>query len=302
MAEETEATHIEHTEHEAGGGDPMHHIKDSVLFGVDATSGAVVFKPYDEHGHVGKEHIGYAPKSYGGGFFKLEFTKHMGSLAVAATLLFVVALTVSRSVLSSLKAGKAPHGKLANLVEAAICFVRDELVEPAGGHHLAHYTPLFIMYFFLILFCNLLGMVPDVFGLWGTATGNYAITLGMALSVYVLIWILGMYNQGPINFIVHLVPPGTPFWMWPLMFVLEILGPIIKCFVLSVRLFANMIAGHLIIAQLLGLGAISGLLLLLGVPLAVGISVLELLVCVLQAYVFTLLAVGFIGSAIHPEH
>jgi F-type H+-transporting ATPase subunit a len=95
------------------------------------------------------------------------------------------------------------------------------------------------------------------------------------------------------------VPHGVPWWLWPLMFVLELAGPIIKCFVLSVRLFANMIAGHLVITQLLALG---GVLMLLGVPLALGVSMLELMVCVLQAYVFTLLAVIFIGSAVHPEH
>ena len=229
----------------------------------------------------------------------MEFTKHMASFTFAALLIAIVCLIVSRRVLAHLHAGEAPRGPLANAVEAAIVFVRDELVEPTGGHHLAHYTPLFIIYFLLILACNFFGMIPDVFHLWGTATGNYSITLALSLTVYALIWVLGIANQGPVNFIVHLVPPGTPWWMWPPMLILELMGPIIKCFVLSVRLFANMIAGHLILANLL---ALSGALLLLGVPLAIGLSLLEVLVCVLQAYVFTLLAVGFIGSAVHPSH
>ena len=202
-------------------------------------------------------------------------------------------------MLAHLQAGKAPHGPLANLVEATIVFVRDEMVEPMGGHHLGHYTPLFILYFLLIATCNYLGMIPDAFHLWGTATGNYGITAGLAITVYLLIWILGVANQGPINFIIHLVPPGTPWWLWPVMLVLELLGPVIKCFVLSVRLFANMIAGHLIISQMLSLG---GALMFVGVPLALGVSLMELLVCVLQAYVFTLLSCSFIGSAVHPEH
>ena len=303
MAEEAEPRHggpaIDHeggahVEHAAGGGNPMHHILDSTLFGVDST-GTVQIRPYDEHGHP--KNVGYAPKMVGP--FKLEFTKHMASLTVVALVLFVVCMIVSKKVLAALKAGRAPQGKLANAVEAAIVFVRDELVEPTGGHHLAHYTPLFIMYFLLILLCNFFGMIPDVFGLWGTATGNYSITLALSLTVYALIWILGIANQGLVNFIVHLVPPGTPWWMWLPMLVLELMGPVIKCFVLSVRLFANMIAGHLILANLL---ALTGALLLLGVPLAIGLSMLEVLVCVLQAYVFTLLAVGFIGSAVHPSH
>ena len=287
MADEAENTH--------GGGhhDPMEHIKDSPIFGIDAATGSMLFKPNDNPSYKASVvHLGPLP-------LKMEFTKHMASFTFAALLIFVVSLIVSRRVIAHLKAGRAPQGPLANLVEATIVFVRDEMVEPMGGHHLGHYTPLFILYFVLIATCNYLGMVPDAFGLWGTATGNYSITLGLALTVYALIWILGIANQGPVNFIVHLVPPGTPWWLWIPMLILELLGPIIKCFVLSVRLFANMIAGHLIVGQMLALG---GVLMLVGVPLALGVSLMELLVGVLQAYVFTLLACSFIGSAVHPEH
>ncbi|MEI6235560.1 MAG: F0F1 ATP synthase subunit A [Planctomycetota bacterium] len=284
--------------HAAEGGhgghahDPMEHIKDEAIFGIDSASGKVVFVRDTPNYHASVVQLGPIP-------FKLEFTKHMASFTFAALLICVVSLIVSRRVLAHLQAGKAPHGPLANLVEATIVFVRDEMVEPMGGHHLGHYTPLFILYFLLIATCNYLGMIPDAFHLWGTATGNYGITAGLAITVYLLIWILGVANQGPINFIIHLVPPGTPWWLWPVMLVLELLGPVIKCFVLSVRLFANMIAGHLIISQMLSLG---GALMFVGVPLALGVSLMELLVCVLQAYVFTLLSCSFIGSAVHPEH
>jgi F-type H+-transporting ATPase subunit a len=206
---------------------------------------------------------------------------------------------MARKVLHGLHAGKAPEGKLANAVEAIVVFVRDELVVPQGGHHLGHYTPLFILYFLLILTCNFLGLTPDVWNMWGTATGNFGVTAALGITVYALIWILGIKNQGLGHYLMNLVPKGVPWWLWPAIFLLELLGPIIKCFVLGVRLFANMIAGHLIISQLLALG---GVLMLLGVPLALGVSVLELLVCVLQAYVFTLLAVIFIGAAVHPDH
>ncbi|HYG73531.1 MAG TPA: F0F1 ATP synthase subunit A [Planctomycetota bacterium] len=285
--------HDAHADH-GGGDDPMHHILDKVLWGVDATTGKVYYKPFGDHGHLTV--AGYTPKMVGP--FKMEFTKHMAGLTVGALLFFIITMMVAKRVLAAVHDNKAPKGALANAVEALIIFVRDELVEPVGGHHLAHYTPLFLNYFFFILILNFLGMVPE----YGGVTGNFSVTLAMGGSIYLLVWVLGMANQGPVNFLVHLVPPGTPLWMWPLMFVLELLGPLIKCFVLCVRLFANMIAGHLIISQLLGLGAISGLLLFLGVPLALGISVLEILVCFLQAYVFTLLAIVFIGAAVHPEH
>jgi F-type H+-transporting ATPase subunit a len=302
QAEEAEPKNGEHEggAHEAHGGheapaDPMHHILDKVLVGY-SKDGKVITYPYDEHGHVKEQYAGYAPAKAGP--FKLEFTKHMAGLTIVAVLFFAIAVIVAKKVLAGLHANKAPSGPLANVVEALILFVRDEIVEPVGGHHLAHYTPLFLNYFFFLLLANFMGMIPE----FGGVTGNFGVTLVMGGSIYALIWILGMVNQGPVNYILHLVPPGTPFWMWPLMFVLEILGPIIKCFVLSIRLFANMIAGHLIISQLLGLGAISGALLFLGVPLALGVSVLEILVCLIQAYVFTLLAVVFIGAAVHPEH
>ncbi len=305
------AKHGEHGQEEGGGNDPTHHIRDQVLFALDA-KGNVINRPYNAHGHPIE---GYVPRtlfSIGPLQCKAEFTKHMLSVTLVATLIFIAGMMVARAVLRGLHDNKAPRGALANLVELLFVFVRDEIVVPVGGHHLGHYTPLFITYFLFILLANLLGMVPDVFGLWGTATGNVAVTLGLGGSIYALVWLLGMYEQGPVNYIKHLVPPGTPLWMWPLMFVLELMGPMIKCFVLCVRLFANMIAGHLIIGTVLGLStfgagaampaAIAAIMLALGLPLVLGISMLELMVVFIQAYVFTLLAVVFIGAAVHPEH
>lgn len=289
-----------------GASDPADHIKDAVLIGVDATTGKIV-RPYDAHGHLLKEYAAYTPAMVGP--FKLEFTKHMGGITVAAALIFVAGMATAKRVLAGLHDNKAPKGRLANAFEAVVMFVRDEMVEPMGGHHLGHYTPLFITYFMLILTCNLMGMIPDFFGVGGTATGNFWINVGLGGSVYALIWILGLKNQG-LGYILHLVPPGTPFWLWPLMFVLELAGPIIKCFVLCVRLYANMIAGHLITGSILSLGVISSavpigtsvMMLAIGVPLCLGLNFLEVMVCLIQAYVFTLLAIIFIGGAIHPEH
>jgi F-type H+-transporting ATPase subunit a len=303
----------EHNEHAGGHGahaegpiNPAEHIKDKVLFGVDASSGKIV-KPYDAHGHLLQEFAAYTPAKVGP--FKLEFTKHMASITVAAALIFVAGMATAKRVMAGLHDNKAPKGRLANAFESVVMFVRDEMVEPMGGHHLGHYTPLFITYFMLILTCNIMGMVPDFFGVWGTATGNFSVTLALGGSVYALIWILGLKNQG-FGYITHLVPPGTPLLLWPLMFGLELLGPVIKCFVLCVRLFANMIAGHLIVGNILNLGIIGSgvpigtsiMMLGIGVPLCLGLSFLELMVCVIQAYVFTLLSVIFIGGAVHPEH
>lgn len=287
-----------HGEHKE---DPMHHIKDKVMLGL-STDGRVIWKPYGDHGHL--EHPSYVAKTVGP--VKLEFTKHMAGVTFVALIMFLVITAVARRVVHSMHKDRATEGVLGNMVEALVMFVRDELVKPIGGHHLEPYTPLFLTYFFFILSCNLAGMIPE----FGGTTGNTAVTVCLGGSVWLILTLLGMYKQGPVHYFMHLVPPGTPLPMWPLMFLLEFLGPIIKCFVLCVRLFANMIAGHLVISNILALGAVGGKLasgmavamIFVGVPLALGISMLEVLVCFIQAYVFTMLSIIFVGAAVHPEH
>ena len=224
------AEHGEHTgEKHEGGENPLHPILDEVLFGIDA-SGAIRTHPYDEHGHP-KE--GYEPRVFAhfmGAPQKVEFTKHMAGLGVVAVVFFALSMVVARRVLAGLHNNKAPKGGLANAIEAIFIFVRDEMVEPVGGHHLGHYTPLFITYFLFILIANLMGMIPE----FGGVTGNASIALALGGSIYILIWFLGLKAQG-LGYVTHLVPPGTPWWMWPLMFILELAGPLIKCFVLCVR-------------------------------------------------------------------
>jgi F-type H+-transporting ATPase subunit a len=286
-----------------GGQDPLHHIKDSVLFALDAHGNVVSGSKAYVHG---VPVAGYAPQQFGP--VKLEFTKNMLGATGVAVLMTLVIVLATRRVAATVRADQAPRGWLANLIEAFLVFVRDELVVPAGGRHLAHYTPLFVTYFLFILFCNLAGMIPG----FGGVTGNIGVTAALGGSVFVILTALGMVKQGALKYFLHMVPPGTPWPMWPLMFVLEFVGPMIKCFVLCVRLFANMIAGHLVISNVLALGAIGkgammpfGLAVLslaIGVPLALGISLLELLVCLIQAYVFTMLSIIFVGAAVHPEH
>jgi len=282
-----------HGEGHAGPPPAEHHIQDKVLISIDAEGRLV--RPYDQHGNLKAECAGYVPAMVGP--FRLEFTKHMAGFTVAALLVFAVSMLTARRVLAALREHRAPRGPLANAVEGMVVFVRDEMVIPMGGHHLGHYTPLFITYFFLILTCNFLGLIPD----FGSSTGNFSVTAALGGSVYLLVWVLGLKNQG-LKYLVHLVPPGTPWWLWPGMFVLELIGPAIKCFVLCVRLFANMIAGHLIIGNIINLGVVTPAMLIIGLPLCLGLSFLEVLVCVIQAYVFTLLAAIFIGGAVHPEH
>jgi len=302
MAEATHDTHAAEGGHQKSGSDPMHHIKDYVVCAIRSDGKFVLGKKaYDSHGHPV---AGYQPKMVGP--FKLEFTRVMQDVTVVALLLTLTVLLVAKRVAANVKVNEAPKGRLANLVETLLCFVRDEVVVPIGGHHLAPYTPLFLTYFFFILIGNLVGMIPVLFK---GPTANIAVTAALGGSVFVFLTLLGIVNQGPIKYFLHLVPPGTPWWLWPLMFVLELGGPLIKCFVLCIRLFANMIAGHLVFSNVLGLGVFkagaTGMALMglaVGMPLALGVSFVEIMVCFIQAYVFTMLSVIFVGGAVHPEH
>lgn len=299
MADAAGAGREAHGASGSASSDPMHHVRDKVLFGLDAR-GRLVWQPYVH----GKAVVGYAPAQLGP--VKLEFTKHMLGITVVAALLAAILLPLGRRVLAGVRGDRPPRGRLTNLVEALLVFVRDDLVAPMGGKHVAPYTPIFLTYFFFILTCNLAGLIPE----FGGPTANMAVTGALGGSVFLLLTLLGILRQGPLKYFLHMVPPGTPWPMWPLMFVLELLGPVIRCGVLCVRLFANMLAGHLVVANVLGLGVFKAgmglglpiLGLAVGIPLALGISLLEILVCLIQAYVFTMLSVVFVGAAVHPEH
>jgi F-type H+-transporting ATPase subunit a len=198
--------------------------------------------------------------------------------------------------------GRSPRGHFVNFFESIILFVRNEIILPNMGHKGVKYIPYFLTFFFFILFSNLLGMLP-----WaGTCTGNLSVTASLAGIVFFMIFVFGSIEQGgPHVFLKNMVPGGTPWWLWPFMFLIEaVVGPLAKCFALAMRLFANMIAGHIVIAVLLGMGIVLqstavGFVASLG---AVAMSLLEIFVCFLQAYIFTLLAVIFVGGAIQPEH
>lgn len=290
--------------HEPQPFDALHHILDYPVFGISKDG---KFVPYPVDSHTGEPIEGYEPMTIGGpDGMKLEFTRYMQDLTVVAALVAAVIILVARRVTHNVKYNEATKGPLANAVEAMVLFVRDEIVKPIGGSHLVPYTPLILTYFFFIAACNYSGMVPWAFN---GATASISVTAALGGSVLVILLLLGMIHQGPLKFFVNLVPHGVPWWLWFPMLILELVGPLIKCFVLCVRLFANMIAGHLILGNVLNLGvfglgstglAVMGLA--IGVPLALGMSLLEILVCILQAYVFTVLATMFIGGAIHPDH
>lgn len=190
-------------------------------------------------------------------------------------------------------------------VEAMAVFIRDGIVLPNMGEKGRKFTPYFCTLFLFILLANICGMVPG----GRSATGNISVTAGLALTTFLLINFTGIYMHGVGGYLKTFVPHGTPAWLVPLIFPLEVLGLLTKTIALCVRLFANMIAGHIILIVLIGMIFIFGatnMAVGLGVSVPVVlmslfINVLEVLVVFIQAYVFTMLTAIFTGAVIDPH-
>lgn len=192
-----------------------------------------------------------------------------------------------------------------SMFEPLALFVRDEILEPIFGHHAGHYLPYFLTLFFFLLTCNLLGLVPSMKGV----TANPWVTAGMAICTFGLIQYAGVKEQGLVSYIVHIVPGGVPLILWPLLFVIEVFGMFAKCISLCIRLFANMLAGHVVSLAFLCMififaemgKAVGAGMIVPSVGLALFIYTMDVLVSFLQAYIFTFLTALFVGGAVHPH-
>lgn len=217
-----------------------------------------------------------------------------------------------------------PRTRWAQMVDPFVeHFYRDVALRFSGEHWAPKVAPLLLNFFFFILTLNLLGLVPisDTLGLsskllgaekppevvygQATATGNYSVTSGLAVITFVAIFVFGIARNGVIGHLATFAPHGHPFPVrWFLLLPIEILSALVKPFALTMRLAANMTAGHMGIIALLGLifilqNAFVGIPVVL---LALGLVLLEIIVSFVQAYVFALLSGVFIGMALHPHH
>ena len=192
-----------------------------------------------------------------------------------------------------------PSG-LANALEAIVVFIRDEVVVPVMGEGGRTYMPFLLTTFFFILYCNLLGLVPYS----ATATGNISVTLSLALISFFVTQGAGIVNNGLIGHIKALLPGGMPAPLLIIMIPIEIIGLIAKPFALCIRLFANMIAGHIAILVFLGLIIMlkSYYVAPASVLLAAALYLLEIFIGFVQAFIFTLLTALFVSMAAHPDH
>ncbi|MCA3015417.1 MAG: F0F1 ATP synthase subunit A [Myxococcaceae bacterium] len=192
-----------------------------------------------------------------------------------------------------------PKGLFANVVESLVLFVRDEIaVANIGKDEGPRYTPYLVTVFFFVASMNYLGLIPGFY----TATSALGVTIALSVATFVMTQLAGIRSAGVVGFFAHLFG-DVPVWMKPLMFVVEFLGLFTKPFALLVRLFANMLAGHMVLFFILSLIFVVHLgASVVSVPLATGLYLLELFVAILQAYIFTLLTALFIGQGVALGH
>jgi F-type H+-transporting ATPase subunit a len=229
-------------------------------------------------------------------------SRHLVFFVVAALLVLIVA----RLAIRSYRGGRVPTG-LGAAVEAVVVFIRDEVAEKNIGHGDGRkFTPLLCSFFFFILVAALLGLLPFS----STSTGNIAVTLALATVSFLAQQYAGISKYGVVHHFTGIVPPGLPAWLLPIMIPVEIISMFTKPFALMIRLFANMLAGHMVITTLLLLiplmAKVSSFFGVSMIPVSLGLSLfimlLEVLVAFIQAYIFTLLTAIFIGMYAHPAH
>ena len=240
------------------------------------------------------------------GRFALDIspTRHVVMLWIAALLCIATTLLALRAHNRRTREGRAPSG-LGNGLEALVLYLRNEIILPNVGPHGNGYVPFLLTLFFFILFANLLGLIP--YG--STATGNISVTATLAIITFIVIETAGMKAQGKayINTIIfwpHDMSLGMKLFISPILTPIELVGKFIKPIALAIRLFANMTAGHIVLLALISLIFTFGSWILVPVPILMGvaISVLELFVALLQAYIFMLLASVFIGLIREGAH
>jgi F-type H+-transporting ATPase subunit a len=284
--------------------------------------------------HVANSPIGepliHLPRIFGIDF---SVTKHVMMLWLVAATVFIVVTWMVRRYLKQERL--VPTGAM-NGLEAIVEFVRDEIVQPnVGKKWVGTWAPLILTLFFFILSANAAGLIPvfDVIGLVDhyllhtgehsfvkqvlhggtTATANFNVTAALATITFGAIILAGSLAHGFVKHWMNLVPHGLAWPIYILLIPIEVMGMFVRPFALTMRLAANMTGGHIAILAILSFvflftemfgTALAGIGvgLAVSVPLAVGISMLEMIVVLVQAYVFTLLTAVFIGMAIHVHH
>lgn len=225
----------------------------------------------------------------------LGVSQHVLMMFIAAALLILVFAVSGR------RQRNTPTGRMGHALEALVIYMRDEVVVPnLGKKDTPKWLPFFLTIFFFFLALNLISLIPG----FSAATGNVNFTATMALLVFIVYNIAGMVQNGPIHYFINVVPKGVPFYVLPIIALIEFMGLFTKAVALCIRLFANMTAGHILILSLTGLIIVfkTAWVAIGFLPMTLFIYVIEVLVAFLQAYIFTLLSALFVGMAIHQDH
>jgi F-type H+-transporting ATPase subunit a len=246
----------------------------------------------------------WAPVHIGSWAIDMSPTKHVVWMGIASLLCLLTLLSAARAHRKTALGGKAPKG-FSNGIEALVLYLRNEVILPNVGAHGDRYVPFVLTLFFFILFANLCGLIP--YG--STATGNISVTATLAIVTIFVVEIAGIRAQGmgylnTVFYWPHDMPLGVKLPMTFIMTPVEIIGKFTKPFALAIRLFANMTAGHVVLLALIGLIFTFGSYFIVPAPLAMAtaISMLELFVAFLQAFIFTLLTAVFIGQIREGAH
>ena len=233
-------------------------------------------------------------------------TKYSILMFLAAGLICWIYIPLAQRI----RTGEAPTGKFWNFFEVFLTFVREEIAKPYIGKEADRYVPYLWTVFLFVLFCNLLGMFPFM----GSPTASFATTSILAIGSFIFIHAASIVRFGwkshLLSFAPHMdMPLAMKLGLWAMLWPIEFFGLALKCFVLAVRLFANMFAGHMVLATiLLFIPAVqyTGLFWPVTVGSVIGVillSLLELFVAFLQAFLFTFLTALFLGGVLeHAEH
>jgi F-type H+-transporting ATPase subunit a len=237
-------------------------------------------------------------------FFDFSITKNVFTMLLASIFLIVIMLTVASTYKK--REGQAPKG-LQNFVEPIIQFIRDDVAVPMLGDKYMTYFPFLLTIFFFILTCNLFGLIP-LFPFGANTTGNIATTGALALITFIVVNLNGKKDYWKHIFWMPNVPVPMKIFLAPI----ELIGVFTKPISLMIRLFANITAGHIIILALVGLifvfgnagqsiaGAGAGIV--VAIPFTMFLNVIELIVALIQAFIFTILTASYIGAATEEHH
>ncbi len=228
--------------------------------------------------------------------YDFSITKNVVSLWLACILLLIIFFGVASAYKKTV--GKAPKG-FQSFIEPVIVFVRDDIARPNIGYKYERFMPLLLTVFFFIWISNMMGLVPFFPG-GANLTGNIAVTFVLAAMTLIVVNLNGNKHYWQHIF----APADVPGWLWPLWWIVELLGIVSRPFALMIRLFANITAGHIIVLSLISLIFVFKSIAVAPVSIAfvVFMDVLELLVALLQAFIFTLLTALFIGTATEEHH